>query len=222
MQRIPEPELMDDEQQAEAYANADFEEPHEHFVDLFQQAFPEHEFSGVLLDLGCGPGDITRRVARRMPKVRIDAVDGAAAMLALGRQLTTDEDLAARISYIHGLLPRCKLPQPQYDGVFSNSLLHHLADPMVLWQAVKAHAKPGAPIFIMDLLRPESQQIAKHLMEQYAGDEPDVLKNDFYNSLLAAFEIQEVRDQLRQCGLQHLQVEQVSDRHLTVSGFYQS
>jgi hypothetical protein len=93
---------------------------------------------------------------------------------------------------------------------------------MVLWQAVKAHAKPGAPIFIMDLLRPESQQIAKHLMEQYAGDEPDVLKNDFYNSLLAAFEIQEVRDQLRQCGLQHLQVEQVSDRHLTVSGFYQS
>jgi ubiquinone/menaquinone biosynthesis C-methylase UbiE len=220
MQRTPEPELMDDQQQAAAYANADFTEPHEHFVTLMQQAFPAHDFSGVLLDLGCGPGDITRRVARRLPEVRIDAVDGAEAMLMQGRRLTTDTDLAARINFIHGLLPGCRLPQAKYDGIFSNSLLHHLADPSVLWQAVKAHAKPGAPIFVMDLLRPESQQIAQYLMEQYAGDEPDVLKNDFYNSLLAAFEIDEVREQLRQCGLQHLQVEPVSDRHWTVSGYY--
>jgi trans-aconitate methyltransferase len=222
MQRIPEPELMDDQQQAAAYANADFAEPHENFVTLMQQAFPEHEFSGVLLDLGCGPGDITRRVARRLPGVRIDAVDGAGAMLEQGRRLTTETDLAARIDFIHGVLPGCQLPQQKYDGIFSNSLLHHLADPMVLWQAVNAHARPGAPIFVMDLLRPQNKASAKQLVERYAAGEPAILQEDFHNSLLAAFEIDEVRQQLRECGLQHLQVEQVSDRHLTVSGYYKS
>jgi trans-aconitate methyltransferase len=210
---------MDDHQQAAAYANADFEEPHEQFATLFQQAFPNHEFTGVLLDLGCGPGDITRRVARRFPKVRIDAVDGAAVMLAEGQRLTSGTNEASRIHYVHGLLPGCQLPQQHYDGIFSNSLLHHLADPMVLWHSVKDHAKAGTPVFVMDLLRPDSKQTAKQLVEQYAADEPAVLKEDFYNSLLAAFEIDEVRQQLTECGLQHLQVGQVSDRHLTVSGY---
>jgi len=219
MQRIPEPELMDDHHQAAAYANADFEEPHEQFVTLFQQAFPNHEFTGVLLDLGCGPGDITRRVARRFPKVRIDAVDGAAAMLDQGRRLTEGTNEASRINYIHGLLPDCQLPQQHYDGIFSNSLLHHLADPMVLWRSIQQHARSGAPIFVMDLLRPESTATAKQLVEQYATNEPAVLKEDFYNSLLAAFEMDEVRQQLAECGFQHLQVAQVSDRHLTVSGY---
>jgi ubiquinone/menaquinone biosynthesis C-methylase UbiE len=218
MQRTPEPELMDDQQQAAAYADADFEEPHEQFVDLFQQAFAEHDFTGVLLDLGCGPGDITRRVARRFPNVRIDAVDGAAAMLAEGVRLTTGTNEGSRINYIHGVLPGCPLPQQYYDGIFSNSLLHHLADPRVLWRAVKGHAKTGAPVFVMDLLRPDSKQTAKQLVEQYAANEPAVLKEDFYNSLLAAFELDEVRLQLSECGLKHLQVEQVSDRHLIVSG----
>ena len=220
MKRIPEPELMDDREQAIAYANADFEEPHENFVTLFQQAFPGHEFTGVLLDLGCGPGDITRRVARRFPNVRIDAVDGAAAMLDEGRRLTTEPNESSRIQYIHGLLPGCQLPQPHYDGIFSNSLLHHLGDPMVLWRAIQQHAKPGAPVFVMDLLRPDSKQTAQAMVEQYAADEPAILKEDFYNSLLAAFEIEEVRQQLTQCGLQHLRIAQVSDRHLTVSGYF--
>jgi hypothetical protein len=34
MDRIPEPELMNDPGQALAYARADFEEPHNQFVEL--------------------------------------------------------------------------------------------------------------------------------------------------------------------------------------------
>ena len=35
MERIPEPDLMSEQEQARAYAEADFSEPHENFVDLF-------------------------------------------------------------------------------------------------------------------------------------------------------------------------------------------
>ena len=36
MRRIPEPELMDDAEQAKAYAEADFSEPNQRFLELFR------------------------------------------------------------------------------------------------------------------------------------------------------------------------------------------
>ena len=63
MQRIPEPELMDEAEQARAYAQADFAEPNQRFVDCFEAEFPELQ-QGAVLDLGCGPGDIVLRLAR--------------------------------------------------------------------------------------------------------------------------------------------------------------
>ncbi len=44
-------------------------------------------------------------------------------------------------------------------------------------------------------------------------------RQDFFNSLLAAYTVDEVHAQLARTGLGHLQVEAVSDRHLTVAGY---
>jgi len=110
------------------------------------------------------------------------------------------------------------LPCPGYNIIISNSLLHHLPDPVVLWQTVKAFAAPEALIFIMDLKRPESVAAAAYLREKYAKQEPEVLQRDFYNSLLAAFEPEEIQVQLRDEGLAGLSVRSVSDRHVIISG----
>ena len=53
MKRIPEPELMDEVEQARAYAAADFSEPHQAFVKHFRQRFADYDPKQVL-DLGCG------------------------------------------------------------------------------------------------------------------------------------------------------------------------
>ena len=84
MDRISEPELMDDVEQARAYAAADFSEPHQAFVEHFRQRFADCNPKQVL-DLGCGPADISIRFARAYPQCTLTGVDGAAAMLALGR-----------------------------------------------------------------------------------------------------------------------------------------
>jgi SAM-dependent methyltransferase len=81
MQRVPEPELMREDLQAKAYAEADFEEPHSNFIKLFQQNFPRVNIKGFVLDLGCGPGDISIRFARAFPKCAVHGVDGSEAML---------------------------------------------------------------------------------------------------------------------------------------------
>jgi hypothetical protein len=54
MERIPEPELMEDEEQVLAYGNADFTASNELFVNYILQ-HSGNRFRRAL-DLGCGPG----------------------------------------------------------------------------------------------------------------------------------------------------------------------
>ena len=217
--RTPEPkDLMDEAEQARAYAEADFSEANELFLALFDQLHPE-PFQGAAIDLGCGPADIPLRFARRHPGARIDAVDGAPAMLDLARQVLQDAGLEARIRLHCHHLPAAALPRRHYQAVLSNSLLHHLREPADLWHTVRHCAAPGATVLVMDLLRPPSAAAVDALVQQYAAEAPVVLRRDFRASLHAAYTPEEVQEQLEQAGLEGLKVERVSDRHLAVRGF---
>jgi len=220
MDRVPEAELMEDEEQAKAYAFADFSAAHNLFIETFQQKFPDinASFNDVVLDLGCGPCDITRRFAQAYPDAGFHAIDGAAAMLKYAAELNEQENVSHRIKLVQGCLPDLQLPQPFYHLIISNSLLHHLHDPFVLWQTVQQHAKPYAHIFVMDLIRPIDEQTVEFLSDEHVKNEPERLKTDFENSLRAAFTIDEVRQQLDEMGLGNLTVESVSDRHMIIYG----
>ena len=218
MDRVPEPELMLDPGQAAAYAAADFAEPHTRFVTLLLARHPALPPAGRALDLGCGPGDVTFRLARALPAWHVDAVDGSPAMLGLARR-ATGATLRHRVRFHAATLPAGGPPDSGYDLVVSNSLLHHLRDPSVLWSAVSRWGAPGCAVFVMDLRRPDSDAAARALVERYAAAEPEVLRTDFHNSLRAAYRPEEVRLQLAgDVALAHLQVETVSDRHLIVWG----
>jgi len=218
MERIPEPELMEEVEQATAYARADFEEPHARFIALFREKFPDAVVAGEVLDLGCGPADISIRFARAFPQCAVHGVDGAEAMLAHGRQRLSREGFSRRVKLSRAYLPGASLPAAAYTAVISNSLLHHMRDPLALWETVKHCAMPGAPVFVMDLRRPDSRERAQTLMEEYAAGEPPVLRHDFFHSLLAAYLPEEVAAQLHVAGLAGLQVEEISDRHLLIHG----
>jgi ubiquinone/menaquinone biosynthesis C-methylase UbiE len=216
--RTPEPELMNEAEQALAYAQADFSVPHNQFIDLFRSIFADLSVNGTVLDVGCGPADVTLRFAKAYPDCRIDGVDGAPAMLALGRASIEDARLSRRIKLIEGYLPGAILPRSHYDVILSNSLLHHLADPQILWETIRRHGKPGAAIFVMDLRRPDTSEEIETLVRQHAAGEPAILQRDFHHSLHAAYRPEEVRQQLNQAGLQTLKVTAIGDRHLIICG----
>jgi 2-polyprenyl-3-methyl-5-hydroxy-6-metoxy-1,4-benzoquinol methylase len=218
MQRIPEPELMDEAEQAMAYAMADFEEPNQRFVGYFESTFPELR-AGAVLDLGCGPGDIVIRLAARHPGLVVHGIDGSSAMLHFAcERLHQSPGLSGRVQFVEGILPGASLPLPAYDAIISNSLLHHLHDPAVFWSAVRESGAPDAAVLVMDLFRPPSAAAARAIVEKYAAAEPEVLRKDFHASLCAAFEPGEIRAQLAASGLGGLEVQTVSDRHVLVTG----
>ena len=208
---------MEESAQAQAYATTDFSEPHNHFVALFASRFGSQR--GRVADLGCGPADVTLRFARAHPECSVDGFDGADAMLIWGEKAVEEAGLQERIALRCTRLPLRERPPP-FDALISNSLLHHLADPSVLWETVHQLAVDGAPVFIMDLMRPHSEADVDRLTMAYAADVDPILREDFRASLHAAYTPAEVRSQLRLAGLDAFSVETVTDRHLIVYGYY--
>src|SRR5258706_16102810 len=102
---------MDAEDQAEAYAKADYTSAHDLYPKLFAEKFPRRPGKALVLDLGCGPCDVTIRFAKANPGYTFHAVDGSAAML---RQ-------AKRACARAGLTPGAARPVPP---VFGNILQH--------------------------------------------------------------------------------------------------
>ncbi|MBK1646067.1 SAM-dependent methyltransferase [Thiocapsa imhoffii] len=219
MKRRLEPELMDETEQARAYAAADFDASNSLFMDLLRGLNPGPLEGARALDLGCGPADISIRFLRAYPHACCDALDGSRPMLDLAQAaLAALPGVAARCRLIEDQIPSETLPERHYDLILSNSLLHHLPDPQVLWHTLRQVGKPGAPVLVMDLIRPASAGWVEALVSTYVQNEPEVLQADFRNSLFAAFEPAEVVEQLALAGLAQLEVGVVSDRHLAVLG----
>ncbi len=219
IERQPEPELMDSPEQVAAYADADFTESDNAFVARLLQRLQPLTATGTLIDLGCGPAGISVAAARRLPGWQVTALDAGSNMLARARSQLQREPAAvrARITLHQALLPRHGLTQ-RFDVIISNSLLHHLPDPASLWQCIRELGKPGCVVQVMDLLRPRSEQQLQQLVRQYAGAAAAVLQQDFSHSLRAAYTLEELAAQLLGADLPQLQIEQISDRHVQISG----
>ncbi len=261
MDRILEPEIMDDRDADEAYARADFSDSNQAFADRLGRALararaaagaldaartrdaagardltrarhptgahdPARARDGAhtrgdatwrIVDLGCGPADVTIRIARAVPGSEVVAVDGSEEMLRLAREAVRAAGLSDRITLHLGRVPGLELPERGFDAVVSKDMLHHLPDPHLLWSEVSRLARPGAIVQVMDLIRPASLLEAREIVERVASREHPLLKEDFYHSLCAAFTIDEVRAQLRAAGLA-LTVEPAGDRHMVIEG----
>ncbi len=216
MDRTLEPELMDDPEQALIYARADFEQENQGFVDRFREYFPDFS-EGHVFDLGCGPGDIPIRFARVFPLCRITGVDASAPMLRLAEDAVQQAGLSGRITF------RCERFQnlagvSVADAAISNSLVHHVRNPLQFWHTLRLVVKPGSPVLVMDLLRPDSPEEAQTIVDRYAVKEPEILRRDFYHSLLAAYTEDEVAAQLAEMNLSRLMVDVPDDRHWVVGG----
>lgn len=213
MKRIPEPELMIDQEQVQAYSQADFSDSNKAFVDFVADCHPD--FAGRILDIGCGPADVDILLSEKLSQTSILAIDGSSTMLKAGQEKINQFNLQDRIHLKKSRIPDNSILANEYDLIISKDLLHHLPDPMIFWKEATRLANPDTVIYLMDLWRPESQEQAREIVTSSSSSSPEVLQIDFYNSLLAAYTVEEISAQLEATELQ-FEIELIGARHFIV------
>ena len=222
MKRRPLPPRGPEEERqlAQAWAIADHTENDALFLRLLREMQPGDLTGQLALALGGWPGPAPIGFLKAWPGARCDLVDPAPARLEpLASGLAAMPGVARRCRILPGDLSIADLPAATYDLVLSPDLLHRLDDPLGLWGTIQRVLKPGAPLLVMDLMRPPSPGWAESLVATYADDLPASLQQDFRATLFAAYEPAEIRAQLEAAGIPDLEVVVVSDRHLAIRRF---
>jgi trans-aconitate 2-methyltransferase len=90
-----------------------------------------------VLDAGCGSGRVTAKLAERLPRGQVVAVDGSKAMVDRAREV-----LPPTAEVIHADLLDLELHQP-VDAVFSTATFHWILDHERLFERLRAVLRPG-------------------------------------------------------------------------------
>jgi ubiquinone/menaquinone biosynthesis C-methylase UbiE len=210
MQRVLEPEVMDSWEEAVEYDAMDFTEINTAFA---QRAIELGRTNATVLDAGTGTARIPILIAQQRPQWQIIGIDMAESMLQIGRENVEEAGLEKQINLEFVDAKNLPYQDGQFDMVISNSLFHHLPNPLPFLQELKRVLKPQGAILIRDLIRPPSEEIMNHLVESIGTEYDEHQKRLFRDSLHAAFTLDEVQDLVQQAGLEGVTVERSSDRH---------
>jgi ubiquinone/menaquinone biosynthesis C-methylase UbiE len=197
--RVPEPEVMDDSSEVEAYASASAQK----FLDKIDDTFVGHALRliggrerGRALDIGCGPGQIVLKLARQLKLWKFAGVDRAPNMIAQARgSLELVKEAAGRVEFHEDNGNQLAFADGSFDFVMCNSVLHHFAEPRNLFVEIARVAKPGAAILVRDLRRPGALSYPFHVRwngRKYSG----TMYQLYRQSVRAAYTVPELQAML--------------------------
>ncbi len=231
MERVLEPELMNDRHQAKVYSEADFNDSETNFMKRLEQLLCRYNIETdkieLVVDLGCGPGKICELLVKRWANVTVIGIDGAESMLRIANSRKQDfleKEASNRIFYYNYQLKELTTPFEKIlkipDLVVSNSLIHHIHNIDLFWQVVKTISTKGTFHFHRDLRRPDTFDDAILLQKKYLPEAPKVLIRDYLASLQASFTIKELNQQLENEQLNYFNVSTQGDQYVDIAGAY--
>ena len=199
--RRPEAEAMGDADEVEAYASAAAQA----FLDSIDNTLVEQVLSldppaGRLLDIGAGPGNISLKIARRCPRLQVVGLDYSRNMVRAACQAASTQGLADRARFFVGDANRLCLPDASFDLVLSNSVLHHLANPLGMLKEMARVSKPDGVVLLRDLRRPSRLAFPLHVRwhgRHYTG----LMDQLFRDSVRASYTGKELAELLHQSAL---------------------
>lgn len=214
IERQLEPEYMDDPREASAYDAMDHSAVNAAFAnDLLALGDP----GARLLDVGTGTALIPIEICARHPTVHVVAVDAAVAMLDVARVNVAAAGHVERIQLEPVDAKVLPFEDASFDAVVSNSLIHHLPNPIEVIRHMSRVLKPGGRLFVRDLVRPQAHADVEGLVERYAANETVENQQLLRQSLFAALTLDEVAAMVTELGFPRDSVSLTSDRHWTWS-----
>jgi ubiquinone/menaquinone biosynthesis C-methylase UbiE len=103
-----------------------------------------------LLDAGCGAGEEARELSRLVgPDGEITAIDLSAALIATAKQ-RDDAMSNSGVRYAVGDIAKLDFPDGAFDGVRSERVIQHLADPDAAVAELVRVVRPGGRVCLID------------------------------------------------------------------------
>lgn len=103
-----------------------------------------------ILDLACGPGAVTRRIASKVPNARVVGVDLNPLLLDRAeRDRRRDGD--DRVRFVEADCRRLPFADDTFDFVYARFLFQHLADPADALLEARRVLRPGGRLLIVDV-----------------------------------------------------------------------
>lgn len=212
--RILEPEVMDTLEEASEYDSMDHSHVNQVFCnDFFAARSPR---DGVqILDVGTGTAQIPIEICKHNSALKITAIDLAESMLSLGNNNIKNAGLQDLITLAKVDSKKMPYTDESFDQVISNSIIHHIPNPLECFKEMIRVTKKEGLLFIRDLLRPFLEHELRTLVKLHAGDATPKQKQLFTDSLHASLTLAEVREMVESFGFDASSVSQSSNRHWT-------
>ena len=218
MERVPEPELMEEKEQVISYDEADFSEGEVNLINQINQYLLKKNISlgekDLIVDLGCGPGNISEKLAIKWPNTAVVGIDGSKEMILraeYNKSISNNQKKLKNLSYICSDIRDIKsnnfLFKKRISLLVSNSLIHHITNLEDFFNTIRILSSNVTVNFHKDLKRPLDDKSALELKAQCATKYNEILTNDYYASLRASYTFKE---------LKNFTLETVSYTHLTL------
>lgn len=101
-----------------------------------------------LLDVGCGPGNITIDLARRLPQGHVTGIDVAEAAIAAAQRALRGD--VANVTFALGDVYHLDFADNSFDVVYSHQVLQHLSDPVAALTQMHRVLRPGGLLAVRE------------------------------------------------------------------------
>jgi len=229
MDRIAEPELMNKKEQVVSYAEADFSEGEYDFINQINYYLAKKNIclsqNDLIVDLGCGPGNISEKLSIMWPDTEVIGIDGSKEMIMKAesnKKIFSNQGKLKNLRYVCADIKNFELNiisrNKQISLLVSNSLIHHITHLDDFFKTINRLSSDETINFHKDLKRPIDEKSALELKAKCSSMYNNVLTNDYYASLRASYTYKELRDFTLENELLSLEVFEDGDQYLIVYG----
>ena len=227
MDRKAEPELMNTKDQVDSYSEADFSYEENKFIRFIRNTLKKNKInlnrSDLIVDLGCGPGNMSEKLSLEWPNVPVIGIDGSKEMIlkAESRKNLHPKKLNNLI-YLYKDIKDIKLTdisnKKKITLLISNSLIHHLTHIDEFFECIISLSSRETLNFHKDLVRPFNEKSALKLKAECSLQYNEILTNDYYASLQASYRANELKDFILKKNLNQFEVLEEGKKYLILCG----
>ncbi len=194
--RKPSLEGIEDIQAAQAYDRISKWPQFRVLRRLIVRQLRRHKPTGILADIGCGPGLLTTLIARKFPRLKVLGLDTAQEMIKTANANAISLGFEGRVEFREGNIQTLPLPDHALDFAISSLSLHHWSEPERGLTEIHRVLKPGGQLLLIDMRR--DSRLFFYLLMIFATSivMPTAMRktNEPLGSVLASYTPMEVKE----------------------------